>query len=49
MGAGVYKWGLRRGHSYRLGLHPIILQVEIYVTKACIIEKRATQAGIPYF
>jgi hypothetical protein len=48
MGAEVYRWGLRRGHSYKLGLHTTVLQVEIYATKACIIKKRATQVGISF-
>jgi hypothetical protein len=28
-GAGVYRWGSKRGHSFSLGLHTTILQVEI--------------------
>jgi len=37
-GAGVYKWGLRRGHSFSLGLHITVFQVEIYAFKACIMD-----------
>jgi hypothetical protein len=28
--AGVYKWGLRRGHSFSLQLHTMIFQAEIH-------------------
>jgi hypothetical protein len=28
-GAGVYRWGLRRGHSSSLGLHTTVFQAEI--------------------
>jgi len=34
----VYRWGLRRGHSFSLGIHTVIFQVEIYAIKACIME-----------
>jgi hypothetical protein len=27
-GAGVYRWGLRRGHSISLGLHTTVFQVK---------------------
>jgi hypothetical protein len=37
-GAGVYRWGLRRGHSFSVGLHTTVLQAEIYVIKVCIME-----------
>jgi hypothetical protein len=37
-GAGVYKWGTRRGHSFSLGHHTIVFQVEIYDIKGCIME-----------
>ena len=37
-GAGVYKWGSVKGHSFSLGLHTMILRVEIYAIKACILE-----------
>ena len=37
-GAGVYRWGSRRGHSFSLGLHTTVLQADIYVIKACIME-----------
>jgi hypothetical protein len=33
-----YRWGLRRGHSYNLGLHTMEFQAEIYAIKACIVE-----------
>jgi hypothetical protein len=34
----VYRWGLRRGHSFSLGIHTMIFQVEIYAIKVCIME-----------
>jgi hypothetical protein len=34
----MYRWGLRRGHSYNLGLHTMEFQPEIYAIKACIME-----------
>jgi hypothetical protein len=37
-GAGVYKWGSIRGHSFILGLHSMVFQAEIYAIKACILE-----------
>jgi ribonuclease HI len=37
-GAGVYRWGSRRGHSFSLGLHITLFQAEIYAIKACIME-----------
>ena len=37
-GAGVYRWGLRREHSFSLGIHTTIFQVKIYATKAYIME-----------
>jgi hypothetical protein len=37
-GAGVYTPGLRRGHSFSLGLHTTVFQAEIYAIKACIME-----------
>jgi hypothetical protein len=37
-GAGVYKWGSRRGHSFSLGHHTTVFQAEIYAIKACIRE-----------
>jgi hypothetical protein len=48
-GAGVYRWGSRRGHSFRLGLHTMVFQAEIYTIKACItenIEKGYTEKKI---
>jgi hypothetical protein len=32
-GAGVYRWSLRRGHSFSLGLHAIVFQAEIYALR----------------
>jgi hypothetical protein len=37
-GAMVYKWSLKQGHSFSLGLHTTAFQAEIYVIKACIME-----------
>jgi ribonuclease HI len=37
-GAGVYRWGLRRGHSFSLGLHAMVFHAEIYAIKACILD-----------
>ena len=37
-GAGVYKWGLKRGHSLCFGLHTMVFQAEIYANNACIME-----------
>jgi hypothetical protein len=37
-GAGVYKWGSIKGHSFSLGLQTIVFQVEIHAIKACILE-----------
>jgi hypothetical protein len=34
----MYRWGLRRGHRYNLGLHTMEFQAEIYAIKACIME-----------
>jgi hypothetical protein len=36
--AGVYRWGSRWGQSCSLGLHNTLLQAEIYVIKACIVD-----------
>jgi hypothetical protein len=33
IGAGVYRWSLRRGHSFSLGLHTMVFQTEIYTLK----------------
>jgi hypothetical protein len=41
-GAGVYRWGLRRGQSFSLGLHTIVFQAEIYAIRACITENIET-------
>jgi ribonuclease HI len=37
-GAGVYRWGSSRGHSFSLGFHTTVFQAEIYAFKACIME-----------
>jgi hypothetical protein len=37
-GAGMYRWGLKREHSFSLGLHTTVFQAEIYTIKACIME-----------
>jgi hypothetical protein len=37
-GAGVYRWGSRRGHSFILGLYTTIFQADIYAIKACVME-----------
>jgi hypothetical protein len=37
-GAGVYKCGSRRVHSFSLGLCTTVFQAEIYAIKACIME-----------
>jgi hypothetical protein len=36
--AGVYGWGLRRGHSFILVFHTTVLQIEIYTIEAYIME-----------
>jgi len=50
-GAGVYRWGSRRGHSFILGLYTTIFQADIYAIKACIMEniEEATQVGTSIF
>jgi hypothetical protein len=35
---GVYRWGLRWGHSFSLGLHTTVFQAKIYGIKTCITE-----------
>jgi hypothetical protein len=45
----VYRWHLRRGHSFSLWLHTTVFQAEIYTIKACImgnIEKGYTGRNI---
>jgi hypothetical protein len=32
-GAGVYKWGLKKGQSVRLGLHTTVFKAELYAKK----------------
>jgi hypothetical protein len=36
--AGVYRWGLKKGHSFSLGLYSIVFWVEIYIIKASVVE-----------
>jgi len=51
-GEGMYRWGLRRGHSFSLGIHTMIFHVKIYAIKACImetIEKGFAGRNIIYF
>jgi len=50
-GAGVYRWDLRRGHSFSLGPHTTIYQAEMYAIKARIMEnmEKATQVGTSIF
>jgi hypothetical protein len=36
--AGVYRWGLSRGHSFSVGLLTTVFQAKIYAIKACIME-----------
>jgi hypothetical protein len=33
-GVGACRLGLRRGHSFSLGLHPTVFQAEIYTIRA---------------
>jgi ribonuclease HI len=35
---GVCRWGSRRRHNFRLGLHTTVFQAEIYAIKVCIME-----------
>ena len=37
-GAGLYRWGLRREHSFSLGLHATVFQAEMCAIKACVME-----------
>jgi hypothetical protein len=37
-GAGVYRWGSRRGHSFSLGLPTTVFQAEIHAIKARIMK-----------
>jgi hypothetical protein len=37
-GAGVYRWGLRKGHRFNLRLHSTVFKAEMYAIKACIME-----------
>jgi len=36
IGAGVYRWSLRRGQSFSLRLHTMVFQTEIYALKVCL-------------
>jgi hypothetical protein len=36
--AGMCRWGLRRIHSFSLGLHTTVFQIEKYIINACILE-----------
>jgi hypothetical protein len=36
--AGVYRRGLRRGHSLSLGLHSTVFQAAMYAIKASVTE-----------
>jgi hypothetical protein len=36
--AGVYRWSLRRSHSFILGFHTTVFQAEVYAIKACIMK-----------
>jgi len=33
-GAGVYRWGSRKAHSFSFGLHTMVFQAETYAIKA---------------
>jgi hypothetical protein len=37
-GAGVYKWGLRKRHSFIRGLYTTVFQAEMYAIKARVRE-----------
>jgi hypothetical protein len=37
-GAGVYRWGLRTWHSFRLRLHTAVFWAQLYALKACVME-----------
>jgi len=37
-GAGVYKWGSKKGHRFSVGLHTTVFHAEIYIIKECILE-----------
>lgn len=46
---GVYRGGLKKGHSFSLGLHTMVFQVKMYAIKACTgedIEKRYKDRNI---
>jgi hypothetical protein len=46
-GTEVYKWRSKRGHTFILGLHTMVFQVEIYAIMGRIMEniERATKVG----
>lgn len=39
IGAGVYRWSLRRGHSFSFGLNTMVFQTDIYAIKVYLMEK----------
>jgi len=36
--AGMYRWGLRSGHSFSLGLHTTVFHNKIHAINACIMQ-----------
>jgi hypothetical protein len=36
--AGVFRWGLKKGHCFIHGLHTMVFQIKIYAIKACTME-----------
>ena len=36
--AGVYRWGLKKGHSFSHELYTVVFQVKIYAIKSCTRE-----------
>jgi hypothetical protein len=47
----VYRWGLRRGYSFSLGLQNTIYQAEMYAIRVYIMDniEKATQVGTSIF
>jgi ribonuclease HI len=39
-GAGVFRWGSGRGHSFSLALNTTVFQAEVYAIRACIMENQ---------
>jgi len=37
-GAGLYRWGFRREHSFSLGLHATVFLAKMCAIKACVME-----------